>query len=226
MLASQVYAQEEVSPGDITMGAKVGGNVTYLWGQGSNIGTITPFPGIQIGGYLRYSLLDKISIQPELLFSTRGIHVRRYYDSERTDFSTTSPQLPTSGYTVNGSYSYRTKVNLFYLDLPVMVNYQITDNLKVHAGPVVSLNVWDSYPKTYTHDNVRIQSDQEFRKIKPWEFGAGLGVSYDFILMEKKVSAGARYTLGLTRINEANRANSDLKSSTFSLSLAYDLYKI
>ena len=220
-----IYAQEETtnSSTNIVIGAKLGGNLTYLWGRGTDYVSVKPFPGIHVGGYIRYSLTEKLSIQPELLFSTRGISVQKYVGNSDDGFYVNDPIFTTAGYEVDRPYSSKTKLNIFYIDLPVMVQYGVIPNLRIHAGPVISLNVWDQYPRTRTSDNVRIKSDKSYSKIEPFEFGIALGGAYNFELMGHKLTAGARYTLGLTRINQPVRANDDLRSSMFQIFLAYDI---
>jgi hypothetical protein len=215
---SKSYAQD-----NIYYGVKAGGNVTYLWGQGTKETTVKPIAGFHVGGFLNYRLNEKLSVQPELLFATRGIHVQNYTEDYSNDFYVNNQTLPTAGYSTDGPYSYRTKVNIFYLDLPVAITYQVIEKLRISAGPMISMNIWDSYPKTYTNENIRIQSDKSYSKIKPFEFSAFIGASYDLNLMEKEIAAGARYSLGLTRINEAVRGNDDLKSSQLQIFLAYKI---
>src|SRR5690606_3935814 len=68
--------------------------------------------GYHVGGFVKVPLAKKFSIQPELLYSTKGAEVR-----SPLDFLT-------------GSVG----IQLYYLDQPVVVNYELTDMISVHGG--------------------------------------------------------------------------------------------
>lgn len=79
--------------------------------------------GFAIGPYLRFPLNDWISLQPEFLFSSKG----GVYRSRR---------LPTPMDSQDVSYLYR--VNLNYIDVPLLTTLRIAKIMHLQAGPQVS----------------------------------------------------------------------------------------
>ena len=73
------------------------------------------------GVYAQFGLNSKVAIQPELLYSRQGYR----YD------------LTTSG--VAGNVTEQRVNRLDYLKLPVLLTYNIVDNVSVHVGPQVAL---------------------------------------------------------------------------------------
>ncbi|WP_022821792.1 porin family protein [Hymenobacter norwichensis] len=73
------------------------------------------------GLYAQFGLNDKVSIQPEILFSRKG------YDDT---------QVPLGG----GSTTTR-ETRLDYIQVPVLFVYNFLDNVSVHVGPQASLLV-------------------------------------------------------------------------------------
>lgn len=69
------------------------------------------------GVYAQYGFNEKVSIQPELLYSRQGFK-----------------GAPTS-YSTRGTYTTR----LDYIQVPVLFVYNFLDNVSVHVGPQVSL---------------------------------------------------------------------------------------
>ena len=70
------------------------------------------------GVYAQYGFSNKFSIQPELLYSRQGFAGNNGLNSN-----------------VNGAYDTR----LDYVQVPVLLVYNIFDNVSIHAGPQVSL---------------------------------------------------------------------------------------
>ncbi len=92
---------------DISFGAKAGLNISSLSSSGS-----TGFgskPGFHVGGVAEIPFSDDILIQPEVLLSFQG-----------------------SG---DGLSGFSNDINLFYLNIPVAVKYNVWDELYVEAGP-------------------------------------------------------------------------------------------
>ncbi|MEC4050171.1 porin family protein [Flavobacterium sp. SUN046] len=67
--------------------------------------------GFHLGGLAAIKLSDKFTLQPELLYSTKG--------------------------TKESYYGIEMKTNLSYIDLPIMAKYFIVEGLSVEAGPQI-----------------------------------------------------------------------------------------
>lgn len=95
---------------DVTFGAKAGLNLSTLVGDTQNA---SMKPGFHIGGMAELELTEKLSVQPELLYSLQGTR----YDDGTSD------------------YNY----NLSYITLPVIGKYYVAEGLSLEAGPQVGV---------------------------------------------------------------------------------------
>ena len=68
--------------------------------------------GINAGAYCNYFFLDFLAIQPELMVSGKGSHWKNQY--------------------------YDARDNLTYIDLPILIKYQLADQINIQAGPQFS----------------------------------------------------------------------------------------
>jgi hypothetical protein len=98
-------AQSKIGLG-IKAGINISDQVTSGTGENVNVRSILRFHG---GAYFTCFVLDKFAIQPELLLSGKG--------SDWDD--------PV----------YDVKDLLTYIDIPVLIRYQLIDLLNIHAGP-------------------------------------------------------------------------------------------
>lgn len=107
-----------------------------------------------------------------------------------------------------------TSLRLTYLDLPLTARFGSTtgDNLHFHAftGPQLGIKL---SAKAKDDRGTEIDLDDE---LKSWDFGwtAGVGVEMN------RISLDARYTLGLTNIDNSD-SDSSLKNRTFTVLLGY-----
>ncbi len=92
---------------DMTFGAKAGLNLADFSGDDSEDSEM--LAGAFVGGYVNFSMTDKISIQPEVMFSMQGMKMD----------------------------DVETKLN--YINIPVMAGYQVMEGLNVHTGPQIGL---------------------------------------------------------------------------------------
>lgn len=96
---------------DVTFGAKAGLNLSTLVGDTHNV---SMKPGFHIGGMAELELTEKLSVQPEILYSLQGAKVD---DGTGSD------------------YNY----NLSYITLPVIGKYYVIEGLSLEAGPQIGV---------------------------------------------------------------------------------------
>jgi hypothetical protein len=110
ILFNQVQAQK------FHIGAKAGVNINKLTGQSfSNQFSY----GYQLGGFAEIGLGKKFSIQPEVLFSSLS--------TDTTDrFSDIYNNILSSN---------RSAIKLKYLSIPILLDYKLSRNISLHAGP-------------------------------------------------------------------------------------------
>lgn len=145
--------------------------------------------GFLVGGYLTAMITDKFGIQPELLYSTMG--------------------------TKDGD----AKLNANYLSVPVMLRYNVAENVNIQAGPQVGFLM---SAKAEYEGNSGDMKDY-YNSI---DFGAAFGIGMDF----GKLNASARYYLGLSNVASDEYSEMfevddlSIKNSAIQLSLGYKLF--
>ena len=137
------------------------------------------------GAYFNVFFGDKIGIQPEFLWSKKG-----------TKFDLNSIE---------------SDINLSYIDIPIMVKWQIIKFLNIHAGP--QFNVLLNAEKTEGSVPEDIKN-----QIKNNEFAFAFGAEVNLPL---NLSVTARYVLGITQISDIEGLPENNK--LLQLSLAYRL---
>ena len=162
-------------------GIKAGFNLADLRGQDKGAyQDLESLKSYHAGVYAQFALNEKFSIQPEFLFSRKGFNAQAF------DLVTGQPA---------GS---KEETRLDYLQVPVLLVYNIVDNVSLHVGPQVSLLVNAKYA-----GRERSISDVGLNSL---EYGVVGGV-------EARVGParlGARYDLGLADIyNDPQDAGAD-----------------
>ena len=123
-----------------------------------------------VGLYAQFGINDKVSIQPEFLFTRKG------FDAQQFD--------PVTGVAAG----QQRKTHLDYVQIPVLFVYNVTDNVSLHVGPQASLLVRAKYG-----DEERGISDAGLNSL---DYGVVGGVEGRI----GPARVGARYDLGLADI--------------------------
>ncbi|MCW3162334.1 porin family protein [Chryseobacterium oryctis] len=140
--------------------------------------------GFYGGGFVNVPVAKDFSVQPEVLFNGAGAK----FDNSSDD-----------------------KMNLSYLSVPVMFQYNALPNLYLEAGPQFSF-LLDS---KYKGKNVTVDSDD----FKGFDFGIGLGAGYYFT---KNIGVTARYVAGITDVaKKVGDYQFKGKNNVFQVGLAY-----
>ena len=183
-------------------GIKGGFNLADVYGDSkANFANSSNSKTFHAGIYGQYGFNNRLSIQPELLYSRQG-------------FQGTSTNTPTSGTpaTVNDR-------RLDYLQLPVLLVFNILDNVSIHAGPQVSLltkvtedgkerkiaNEGNVYGYSYTSLDYGVSSGAEAR-VGPARVGARYTAGFNEIIKEQLATTGSK-------------ALTDIKNSVFQVYL-------
>ena len=101
-------------------GMKGGLNVSTLSGD---VDDASPKLGAHVGGLVEIKIAKRFSIQPELLLSLQGA---------KSEYSYYEP-----GY----SFTSESKINLTYLNIPVLAKFYVTPKFSVEAGPQIGFLV-------------------------------------------------------------------------------------
>lgn len=167
-----------------TFGVKVGGSLTNITGTagGKSIEDNANKFGAHGGLVANFSFGDALSVQPELLFSMKGTQ-----DSKESKY----------------------KLNLNYIDIPVMVQYN-AGGLFFEAGP--QLGILASAKATDGTNDTDVKS-----VLNTVDFGYAVGLGYK---VESGPMVGLRYNGGLTNLIK----NADVAKDNTWHNSAFQLY--
>ncbi|MEN3324621.1 porin family protein [Mariniflexile soesokkakense] len=198
---------------EVKWGIKAGANMSTLKTDldGENF-----LLGCHIGGLAEFELSEKFSLLPELLYSLEGGKIKGsfHFEDEGTTFS----------------IDYKEDIMLSYLQLPIMLRYEVVKNLSLEVGPQIGYLLSaksDYYVKTQFDDEIMTDSGSEKIKdqIKSLDLGLNFGLGYEF---NNKMLIQSRYHLGLSDINDSETSmNEDstnrgsIKNNSFQVSVGY-----
>jgi hypothetical protein len=190
--AVAVFGLTSVQAQDISFGAKAGVNLANL---GGDVEDADMKIGFHVGGVVEIPLSDQFSFAPELLFSTQG--TKSEYSETDTFF----------GETV--TYEYEEKLNLSYLNIPLMARYYVAEGFSLEAGPQVGFLM---SAKAEGDESVTIDGTTESEsysvdvkdELESLDFGLNFGAGFK---MENGLFFQGRYNLGLANLT----GNSDFK---------------
>jgi hypothetical protein len=183
-------------------GLKGGLNVANLNGTGwVELSNTSPIISFHVGGFVEIKLSDKISIQPELLYSLQGckysIELRQNDD----------PNEPPINADVVSSLSY--------INIPVMFKYYVIEKFSLEAGPQLGVLVSSKVKSDLTGQPSSVYNN--ISGYNSFDYGVNFGAGYD---ISEKLSTGIRYNLGLCDID---KSTSVTKNRVLSLSMCYKL---
>ena len=169
--AALIFLTATVNAQHVNIGIKAGLNLyTIKTDNGTDFDTK---PGFNAGLIGHIHLSKQFAVQPELVYSAQGAK----YNSGGVE----------------------TKVNLGYINVPVMFQYMFDNGFRLQAGPQVGFLV---NAKTET-GNVSTDIKDNINSI---DFALGAGISY--VHPASGIGVDARYNLGLSNINDESTVKS------------------
>ncbi|UOU97566.1 PorT family protein [Chryseobacterium daecheongense] len=179
---SLAFAQTKTSSSPVGFGIKAGLNVSTISGDDDSKAKA----GFYGGFFANIPVASSFSVQPEVLYNGVGAKA----DAGADDAT----------------------LNLSYISVPVMFQYNALPNLYLEAGPQFSFLI-DSKVK---YQSVSADAN-DF--IKGFDFGIGIGAGYYFT---PNIGVTARYVAGVTDIaKETNGIQAEGKNNVFQVGLAY-----
>lgn len=168
LFAGVVNAQQ------VNFGAKAGVNFASIGGDDTD--DMDGKTGFHLGLISEILFSEKFAFQPEILYSSQG--AKGEYSEE--------------GVSVEG------KLNLDYINIPLLAKYFVTPNLNIHAGPQLGFLVGaeEEYTASFGGETESETIDlKDDTKGMDFALAAGLGYKLDMGLF-----FDARYNLGLSNI--------------------------
>ena len=198
MVTSSLLTVQVIAQSTFQMGIKTGLNFSNVYGD--NIRLTDGNIGFVIGGFVSFDINEKVSIQPEVLFTMKG------YDVTRDDFLTAKDNA---------------RIN--YLEIPVLLNVALvrrkTVGFEVFAGPAIAIKV-SGNAETETF----VVASQPFPPeiIKSFDLGLALGsrLNLGIIFIEQ------RFTIGLRNIDDDPATFGKLRNKVFSVLVGFNFKAI
>lgn len=177
----------------ISGGVKAGMNLANQKWTTSGVSLDTKAkPGLHAGAFITAMINEKFGVQPEVLFSM---------DGSRWDFS--------------GNDS---KFKFNYVSVPVLLRYNITEMISVHAGPQLGILVGaEAEDESGDTEDIKDQ-------VKGMDFAGAAGAE---IVLPVGLGFGARYVIGLTNIADTEDGDFDdieVKNRNFQIYVFYRLF--
>jgi hypothetical protein len=199
--AAFVGASAQQMTGVTAAGLKAGGTISDQVGKDAKFDGDNPkyMGGFTGGGFVTYNLSDMIAVQPELLFTMKGV---RYNLTE------------------NGAgVTERNELN--YLELPVLLKLMPTTQGNIRpelfAGPSFAY-LLSARAKTDIGGNTQTVDVKD--NFKNFDFGVSFGAGVGYALSQGRLGLDARYTVGLVKVDHVAPI-SDVRNSAFSIMADY-----
>lgn len=136
--------------------------------------------GFHAGGFVHIHISEHFAVQPELVFSMQG-----------------------------GKINDDNKLNLNYINVPVLAQYMVNDGFRLQTGPQVGFLV----SAEREIGDLEIDVDDTYNSVDfSWAFGAGY-------IFKSGLGIDARYNLGLNNISDDS--DFEAKNRVFQVGLFY-----
>ena len=186
-------AQDAVkATSEVKFGAKGGINLANI--VGDDAGDANMFVGFNAGFFVEIPVTDKLTIQPEILYSAQGS-------------KSEGPLV------IDGSlYDVKATMKLNYINIPVMFKYNVVEKFSLEAGPYVGFLT--TAKMKVDVDGYGSATEDMKDLVKSTDFGVALGMNYDF---SDVIFANVRYQGGLTQIGDTGEGDNIKNSGNLNL---------
>lgn len=178
-----IQAQDRVA----SYGFKGGLNFSNLYTK--NVDDNNVLTGFNAGLYAKFPITNSVAIQPEISYTTKGAEL-----------------------IYNNVFAQGTaKFNINYIEVPILLVMNVTENFNIHVGPYAAYMVSGKTSNDSNFGESQRELDtNDFNKFDAGLAG-GLGIDLDAL------NFGVRYNYGLTKIGKDNAFfSSDAKNSVLS----------
>jgi hypothetical protein len=184
--------------------------------------------GFHVGGYLVKSFSDKIAFRPELVISRCNIK-----ETTEDTYTQTVEAITGPDYTATYKSTDEYKDNFTYLDIPLLLDYKLSDNLSLQVGPQLGFRVGYkssfSGTETISYSNGTATSTESYSGsttsttgLNSTNLGLALGGIFD---TGNGLNFGVRYQRGLNSINSEGTDFLVYNWNVLQLSVGYTLSK-
>lgn len=175
LMQTELKAQQKV-------GIKGGLNLSNLTGDTNDKNLLA---GFHVGGWLEAPVTEALSIQPELLFSQKGLKQDYNWDELNVE----------------------TRLRLNYLEIPVNLVYHLSKDFSFEGGPYIGYLLSAKMEATSENNSGSIEYLKELDRndFNQFDFGLGFGLRYYF----NPLYLGFNYKAGFANITNNEKTNTD-----------------
>jgi Outer membrane protein beta-barrel domain len=172
MATSTINAQNDSK--NAGFGIKGGVNFSNLYSE--DVDDENVLTGFNIGLFTQLELTEGISIQPEINYTTKGAELK--YN--------------------NVFFEGTSKFKLNYVEIPVLLKVNVTENFNLHAGPYAAFLVSSKITSENANGEETSNDNVDTDDLNKFDYGLAAGVGFDF----DSFGIGARYNYGLSTIGK------------------------
>lgn len=198
--------------GQNAIGGKIGYNIATFRGDTDDFEDKGFIFGFQFGGIFEYGINEQFSIQPEVVYIKKGA----------------------SNEFLGADGDGQTDFLLNYIELPILVKYKYgsTDNLNLYltGGPTIGYlqggrsetDLFIGGERIEENMDINFGDEDSFRR---FEIGIALGIGANLPLGSGNLFGEARFSTGITDLNDNNLSDSSTNNIGLGLSIGY-LYSL
>ena len=192
VLCLSVFAFSFMQAQEFRFGIKGGVNVSTLDGESfEGLVSFDSRIAYHVGFFAEIPLIMKFSIQPELLYSAQGSQFEGFFSVDGFDDQ-----------------------KLDYLNVPILVKYNIIEGLSAELGPVLGYLISTDGESIFGGEGIEIDNKEAFNDL---DIGIALGVSYSL----KSFIFGFRYNKGISNINNDEFTSNKNQNNVFQIWAGY-----
>ncbi len=166
---AQVVSSEESK-----IGVKGGLNMSNLYTE--DVDDENVLYGFNLGLFAELPLTGSVSLQPEVIFTTKGAELK--YDNAFAE----------------GTAKFR----LNYIEVPLLVKLNVTDNFNIHFGPYAAFLVDSKITNEDANGDINFEQEIDEDDLNKFDYGLAAGLGFDF----GAFGIGARYNYGLSTVGK------------------------
>lgn len=155
-------------------GIKGGVNFSNLYSD--DVDDENVLTGFNLGLYAKLPITDFIAVQPEISYTTKGAEL--VYNNAFAD----------------GTARFK----LGYIEVPVVLVFDITENFNIHAGPYFGYLIDGKVTNESNGGTFDFEENLDEDDFNRFDAGIAAGVGFDF----GTIGVGARYNYGLTNVGK------------------------
>ena len=157
-----------------SLGIKGGLNMSNLYTQ--DVDDENVLMGFNVGLFAELPINSRLALQPEVSFTTKGAELQ--YD--------------------NAFAQGTGKFRLNYIEVPLLLKANLTENFNVHFGPYAAFLIDSKITNESSDGSYNFEDNIDEDDLNTFDFGVAAGIGFDF----DSFGIGARYNYGLNTVGK------------------------